>query len=38
MASQDLSPTGLEGCQPVSGNDAFHDWFLNLGVFLFLSM
>ena len=28
MASQDLSTTGLEGCQPASGDDAFYDWFL----------
>jgi len=30
-ASQDLYTTGLEGCLPASGDDAFHDWFLFLG-------
>ena len=33
MVSQDLSTTGLEGCQPASGDDAFHDWFLFLRYF-----
>ena len=34
MASQDLSSTGLEGCLPASGNNAFHDWFLFYALFL----
>ncbi len=37
MASQDLSTTGLEGCQPASGDDAFYDWFLFFRVILSLT-